>query len=60
MVTSLALDWVGRRLYIAQVQNTNLNIRVVTLDNLEDMDNVVNSSVSNDAVVKITLSPYIG
>ena len=60
MASSLALDWVGRRLYIAQIQNTNLIIQALTLDNLAELVEVVNKTVSSGTMVKITLSPYAG
>ena len=59
MANDLALDWVGRRLYIAQIQNNIVSIRVLALDNIE-MEELVNTSVPSNAMVKITLSPYTG
>ena len=59
MVSSLALDWVGRRLYIAQIQNTNLVIQALALDNVE-MNEIVTKVVASNTMVKITLSPYTG
>ena len=59
MANDLALDWVGRRLYIAQIQNNIVSIRVLALDNIE-MEELVNKSVPSNATVKITLSPYTG
>ena len=60
MVSSLALDWVGRRLYIAQIQSATLNIQVLALDNPVVPDEIVTRSVSGDTMVKITLSPFAG
>ena len=59
MVNDLALDWVGRRLYIAQVVDTTLAIRVLALDNRE-VDVLLNKDVPSDTMVKTTLSPYTG
>ena len=59
MVSDLALDWVGRRLYIAQIQSTNLVIQALALDNVE-MNEIVTKVVASNTMVKITLSPYTG
>ena len=59
MISDLALDWVGRRIYIAQIQNTNLVIRALALDSVE-MNEIVSKPVPSDTMVKITLSPYAG
>ena len=59
MVSDLALDWVSRRLYIAQIQSTNLVIQALALDNVE-MNGIVNKDVASNTMVKITLSPYTG
>ena len=59
MVSGLALDWVGRRLYVAQIQSTNLVIQALALDNVE-MNEIVTKVVASNTMVKITLSPYTG
>ena len=61
MVSSLALDWVGRRLYIAQIPDTTLIIQVLALDNpTAGLKEVVTQAVPSGATVKTTLSPYTG
>ena len=60
MVSSLALDWVGRRLYITQIQDTTLIIQVLALDNPTALDEVVRQNVASGVTVKTTLSPYTG
>ena len=60
MVNDLALDWVGRRLYIALIENNNVSIRVLALDNSITTEELVNRVVLSNAMVKITLSPYTG
>ena len=60
MVSSLALDWVGRRLYITLIQHTTLIIQALALDNPTALDEVVRQNVSSGVTVKTTLSPYTG
>ena len=60
MVSSLTLDWVGRRLYITQIQDTTLIIQALALDNPTALDEVVRQNVSSGVTVKTTLSPYTG
>ena len=60
MISSLALDWVGRHLYIAQIQDTSLIIQALPLDNPTKLDEVVRQLVPSDMTVKTTLSPYAG
>ena len=60
MVSSLALDWVGHRLYITQIQDTTLIIQPLALDNPTALDEVVRQDVASGVTVKTTLSPYTG
>ena len=58
MVRGLALDWVGHRLYIAQVQSSNLIIQA--WDDRAELDEVTSMAISTPSEVQITLSPYTG
>ena len=60
MVSSLTLDWVGRRLYITQIQDTTSIIQALALDNPTALDEVVRQNVASGVTVKTTLSPYTG
>ena len=61
MVSSLALDWVGRRLYITRIPDTTLIIQVLALDNpTAGLEEVVIQTVPSGVTVKTTLSPYTG
>ena len=61
MVSSLALDWVGRRLYITQISDTTLIIQALALDNpTAELEEVISQAVPSGVMVKTTLSPYTG
>ena len=60
MISSLALDWVGHHLYIAQIQDAALIIQALPLDSPTKLDEVVRQFVPSDVTVKTTLSPYAG
>ena len=60
MVSSLALDWVGRQLYITQIQDTTLIIQALALDNPTALAEIVRQNVASGVTVKTTLSPYTG
>ena len=53
MVSSLALDWVGRQLYITQISDTTLIIRALVLDNpTAGLEEVVRQAVPSGVTVK--------
>ena len=64
MVSDLALDWVGRRLYIVQIGDTNLTIQALALDMVlsdqAELYEIERRVVQSNTMVKITLSPYTG
>ena len=64
MVSDLALDWVGRRLYIVQIGGTDLTIQALALDMVlndqAELYEIKRTVVQSNATVKITLSPYTG
>jgi len=59
-VDHVALDWVGRRLYLTYLDSSSINISVVPLDNRMSSREILRMSVSGFDMVDITLSPYAG
>jgi len=59
-INHIALDWVGQRLYLTNLESSRITISVVSLDSLMPPREILRMFVTGVNMVDVTLSPYAG